>query len=143
MPDHPDAWTKTVTLSSGVKVFLRPELAADTEMLWEMFSTLSRESLTFLVHPFTRERIEGWTGTIDYEKALPILAIIHEHGKERIVGSATLGFHSQAALRHKAGLGVTVHEDYQNQGLGTVMVKHLLEIAAKKGLKKAYLRVDT
>ena len=38
---------------------------------------------------------------------------------------------------------MTVHDDYHNQGLGTVMVQHLLAIALKKGLKKVYLRVDT
>ena len=108
-----------------------------------MFSTLSKESLSFLVHPFPRERIEGWTSNIDYSKNLTILASIQENGKERIVGSASLNFNSQKSTKHKAALGITVHDDYQNQGLGTVMVEHLLGIAQKMGLKKIYLRVDT
>jgi N-acetylglutamate synthase-like GNAT family acetyltransferase len=50
----------------------------------------------------------------------------------------SLSFHSLEAIRHKAELGVTVHDDYQSQGLGTTMIKHLLEIAQQKGLKKVY-----
>jgi len=143
MSNYPSGWTKNIVLKNGVEVFLRPELSSDTEMLWEMFSTLSKESLEFLIHPFTRERIKSWTNDIDYNKHLPILALIQEDRKERIIGSASLSFHSKESVRHKAELGMTVHDDYQNQGLGTIMIMHLLEIAHEKRLKKIYLRVDT
>lgn len=143
MQNYPSEWTKKLTLKSGVEVFLRPEHSSDTEMLWDMFSTLSKESLQYLVHPFTKERIEEWTNNIDYDQNLPMLALIQEKDKKRIIGSASLSFHSLEAVRHKAELGLTVHDDYQNQGLGTCMIKHLLEIAHLKGLKKIYLRVDT
>lgn len=143
MIGYPDEWTRLVILKNGLEVFLRPELHSDTEMLWEMFSTLSKESLSNLVHPFTRERIEGWTSSIDYSKNLPILALTQNHEKKRIIGSASLSFHSQEAIRHKAELGITVHDSCQNQGLGTIMVQHLLKIAQMKGLRKVYLRVDT
>ena len=142
MAHYPNEFRKEVFLGEGQRVVLRPELSTDTEMLWEMFSTLTEESLDNLIHPFTKERIEGWTSNIDYGKNLPVLALIQENGKERIIGSSSLSFHSQESTRHKAELGITIHDDYQNQGLGTTMIKHLLEIAQKK-LKKIYLRVDT
>jgi hypothetical protein len=84
MPSYPSEWTKNVVLKSGVEVFLRPELSDDTEMLWEMFSTLSKKSLEYLIHPFTRERIEGWTSNVDYSKHLPILALIQEMVKNEL-----------------------------------------------------------
>ena len=143
MPSYPSGWTKNVVLKSGVEVFLRPELSDDTEMLWEMFSTLSKKSLEYLIHPFTRERIEGWTSNINYSKHLPIRALVQEDGKARIVGTASLSFHSEESTKHKAELGVTVHDNYQGQGLGTIIIKHLLEIAQEKRLKKIYLRVGT
>jgi len=139
--NYPKAWEKTLILRNGVKVFLRPELSGDTEMLWEMFSTLSKESADNLVPPFTRERIEGWTSNINYERILPILALIKEGKKERIIGSASLSFYPQEIYSHKADLGITVHDDYQNLGLGTDMLHHLLEVAKKKKLKKVHLRV--
>jgi putative acetyltransferase len=140
---HPKEWEKRIVLKSGRHVLLRPELSTDTEMLWEMFSTLSKASLDNLVEPFTRERVEGWTSNIDYDKALPILALVKEENRRRVIGSASLVFHLTEANRHKAELGITVHDDYQNLGLGTIMVNHLLDIARKKGLMKVYLLVKT
>jgi putative acetyltransferase len=140
---YPKEWEKKVILNNCQEVLLRPELFTDTEMLWEMFSTLSEASLNNLVLPFTRERIESWTGNIDYDKNLPILALVEEEEKQRIIGSASLSFNSAEALRHKAEFGITVHDNYQNIGLGTALVKHLLAIAQKKGLKKIFLLVDT
>ena len=140
---YPKKWEKEILLKNGKKVVLRPELPTDTEMLWEMFSTLSTASLDNLVEPFTRERIEGWTNNIDYDKNLPILALVEEKEKARIIGSASLSFYSTEANRHKTELGITIHDDYQNLGLGTIMTSHLLDIARKKGLKKVFLLVNT
>jgi len=134
-------YEKTIILRDGTTVLLRPELATDTEMLWEMFSTLSQESLRFLVLPFTRDRIENWTSNINYQKALPILAVVQQAQKKRIVASASLGFSDAHALKHKAEFGITVHDDFQNKGLGTALTKHLLHIARKKGLRKITLKV--
>jgi RimJ/RimL family protein N-acetyltransferase len=141
MANYPKEWEKRLTLRNGKQVFLRPELSTDTEMIWEMFSTLSEESLRNLVLPITRERVEGWTANIDYGKNLSILALVDEE-KKRIVGASSLSFYQAEALRHKAELGLTVHDDYQNLGLGTTMTLHLLEIARMKGLKKVFLSVN-
>ena len=143
MSGYPREWEKKVTLKNDQVIFLRRELSTDTEMLWEMFSTLSEATLSNLVLPFTRERIEKWTGNIDYDKNLPILALIKEGAKQRVIGVASLSFNPVEAFRHKAELGVTVHDDYQNMGLGTAMVNHLLYIARKRGLKKVFLLVNT
>lgn len=143
MSRYPDEYEKTITLLDGTKVFLRPELSMDTEMLWEMFSTLSRESLRFLGRGFTRERIQRWTSNINYDQALPILGLVKEKGKNRIVASATLNFYAEPVFKHKAGFGITVHDDYQNRGLGTALTEYMLEIAKIKGIRKVFLRVLT
>ena len=142
---YPKEYEKTIILRDGTKVFLRPLLPTDTDMLWNMFSTLSHESLSFLRGGFTRESIERWTANIDYHKNLPIVVVVEEKGKKMIVASATLSFSKNApAFEHKAGLGIRVHDKYQNKGLGTLLTKHMLDIAKKKRLWKVYLgvRVD-
>jgi len=143
MSQYPKEYEKKITLSDGTTVFFRPELSTDTEMLWEMFSTLSDESLRFLVLPFTRERVERWTNTINYDKNLTILALIEENGKTRIIASASLVFSEAEAFKHKAEFGITVHDRFQNKGLGTALTKYMLEIARKKGLRKVTLKVIT
>jgi ribosomal protein S18 acetylase RimI-like enzyme len=62
---------------------------------------------------------------------------------QRIVGSASLKFNSQEVFKHKAELGITVHDNYQNLGKGTALLNHLLTIARMKKLKKVWLMVNT
>jgi putative acetyltransferase len=141
--DYPSEWETVFTLKNGKKADFRPEQAADTEMLWKMFSTLSEKSVSNLAPPFTRERIERWTSNIDYDKVLTIVAVIEEKNEQRIVGSASLSFDEREISKHKAELGIAVHDDYQNVGIGTAMLKHLLDIARMKKLRKVWLLVDT
>jgi len=139
----PPEWTKEVTLRDGTMVLLRLEVASDIEMVWGMDSTLSRESLRFLPSGFTREMVEGWLKNIDYEAILPIVAVVDEPQGERIVGSATLTFSKHPVFRHRAEFGINVHDDYQNRGLGTLLTKHIIEIARVKGIRKIMLMVVT
>ena len=137
-------WEKNVQLIDGTQVFLRPEKPSDLEMLKDMFLSLSDETLRYLPTPFTEERIQGWITNLDYEKALPIVAVIKESSaRERIISVASLDFDLTEAFKHKAEFGITVHDDYQNRGLGTILTKHMIEIARQLGLKKVYLRVTT
>jgi putative acetyltransferase len=129
------------TAKNGKKVVFRPEHSTDTEMLWEMFSTLSKESESNLLPPFTRERVEGWTSNINYDEVLAIVAVT-EDGK-RIIGSTSLKFNPQDALKHKAELGITVHDDYQNMGIGTALLNHVINVAQMKKLRKVWLHVST
>jgi RimJ/RimL family protein N-acetyltransferase len=143
MANYPKEYEKTLTLGDGTTVLFRPELPTDTEMLWEMFSTLSQESLDFLVHPFPRERIEHWISNINYQEVLPIVAVIQQAQNPRIVATASLEFRDAPAEKHKTEFGITVHDTYQNKGIGTALTKHMLTIARKKRLRKITLKVLT
>ncbi len=140
---YPPEWKTAFTTKNGKAVSFRPERDSDTEMLWAMFSTLSESSILNLVPPFTRKRVESWTSNIDYNEALAIIAVVKEEKMKRIVGSASLKFNSQEVFRHKAELGLTVHDDYQNLGIGTALLNHMLFIAKMKNLKKVWLIVNT
>ena len=141
--EYPSEWEMVFTAKNGKRVKFRPEQSGDTEMLWEMFSTLSEKSASNLIPPFTRERVESWTSNINYDEVLAIVAVVEKKSGQRIIGSASLKFHPQEALKHKAELGITVHDDYQNMGIGTALLKHLIGIARMKKLKKIYLNVST
>jgi putative acetyltransferase len=141
--NYPCEWEAVFTLKSGERVDFRPEQSGDTEMLWKMFSTLSERSLSNLAPPFTRERIERWTSNIDYNKILTIVAVVEENGEQRIVGSASFSFNQREISRHTAELGIAVHDDFQNMGIGTALLKHLLGIARVKKLGKVWLLVNT
>lgn len=136
-------WVKPrlVKLRDGAAVTLRPEGPGDLEPTWSMFSSLSRASLRYLPIPFTRERVEGWFRDINYERALPIIAFVKTHEGERMIASATLAFNQAPHVRHVAQFGITVHDDYQNRGLGTILTQYMVEIARERGVKKVSLEV--
>ena len=137
-------WTKEIQLKDGTKALLRPELTTDLEMLWEMYSTLGEESRRFQPE-ISRELVERWIENLDYEKGLPIVAVVKEpSSRERIIAVATLGpFLRNETTRHLTEFGITVHDDYQDKGLGTQLTQHTIDIAREKGLKKVFLKVFT
>lgn len=134
--------SKRVQLNDGNLVKLRPETEEDLEAVWEMYSSLSPETLQFLPMPFTRERVEGWFNNIDYESNLPILGILdNPKGGHRVISSSTLSFFDQDCYRHKATFGITVHDDYQDLGLGTSQTNYMLIMSSSKSIKKIELDV--
>lgn len=135
--EYPAYWREQFTTKNGQKVLFRPVQSNDTEMLWRMFSTLSEKSLSNLVPPFTRERVGSWTSNIDYNKVLAIVAV----AQEIIVARASLKFNPQEIFKHKAELAIAVHDDYQNIGIGSALIEHLLKIARKRKLTKVWLDV--
>jgi len=50
-------------------------------------------------------------------------------GEELVIGSAALSVSPSPRMRHSATLGIMVHKDYQNMGVGTALMKTLLDIA--------------
>lgn len=128
---------KRVTLKDGTQVILRPSEARFLEPAWEMFSTLSDETLEFLPIPFPRERIEGWFSDINYEKNLPILGF----DGDKMITSASLSFNDMPLFSHRAEFGITVRDGYQDKGLGTQLTQYMIDIARSLGLKKVDLMV--
>jgi putative acetyltransferase len=52
-----------------------------------------------------------------------------QNGEEIIIGTAGLSVNANHRLRHSAGIGIMVHFDYQNNGVGTALMKALMDIA--------------
>ena len=136
---------KRVVLSDGSEVLLRLGESQDFEMVWRMLSTLSEESLRFLPNPFIREEVEEMMANVDYEKLLPVVAVVE--GKPsiqtRVVAIATLGFQVGVSRRHRAEFDIVVHDDLQGRGLGTILTQLMIEVARERGLKKVYLKTST
>jgi len=144
LSNYPKEHEKIVMLRDRTIVLLRPELPSDAGMLWEMVSSLSNESRRFLGGNLKRKKIDGWTRRINYDLVLPIVGVIEEQPKTRIVAIASLRFFKGfPAFQHKAEFGITVHDDFQRKGLGAELTKHMLEIAQKRGLKKVTVHVGT
>ena len=58
------------------------------------------------------------------------VAVLNEtNGEEKIIGSAGLTVNSNPRLRHSAGVGIMVHKDFQNKGVGTALMEAIIDIA--------------
>lgn len=135
---------KYAILKDDTEVLFRPSISQDFEMVWDMFSTLSEESLRFLPHPFIKEEIKHMMTNINHEELLPIVAVVEEpDSRRRIVAVATLGFQQGVARRHRAEFDIVVHDDYQGRGLGTMLTQHMIDLARERGLRKLYLKTST
>ena len=68
---------------------------------------------------------------IDYTKELVILATIKHDELEEVVGLGQYAIHPGT---HSAEVALVIKDDYQNQGIGTVLLTYLTQLALKQGL---------
>lgn len=119
------------TLADGTRVLLRPLLREDRTELQSLFSSAAPEDLQFMRSDVAkRDTVDAWIDNLDYRQVLPLMAVVNE----RFVGDATLHFRS-GPYRHVAEVRIYLLQEYRRRGLGTLMLKTLLDIARKSGLQ--------
>jgi L-amino acid N-acyltransferase YncA len=129
-PEQIKNFREIVTLRDSANVLLRLMTAEDEKGLIEMFAPVSEEDLCYLRDNVRDPAvIEGWCRKMDYSKVLPLLALI----KDRVVGQATLHFR-KGPRRHIGEVRIYLTKDFRQRGLGTKMLKTLIELARKQDL---------
>ena len=76
------------------------------------------------------ERLQEFV-VIDYSKEMVILAIKQEGPREIVLG---VGQYAIDEKTHTAEVALVVRDDYQNKGIGKVLLRYLTELAKKQGL---------
>jgi RimJ/RimL family protein N-acetyltransferase len=110
-------------------LLLRALTPEDKPRLLEFIATISEEDLRYFGHFANAAIIEEWCQDVNYQHALPLLAF----NKERIVGSACLTFFA-GPKRHIGQVHIILAKDYRRRGLGTKMLRALIELGRKRGL---------
>jgi len=124
---------KSVALQDASTVTVRPMVATDEQALLAFFLTLTVEDRYYLKdNVVARGVIAGWAQELDYDQVLPLLA----ESNGRIVGDATLHQHTGGARRHVAEVRITVDPDFRNRGLGTALLRELLDVAYRAGVEE-------
>jgi GNAT superfamily N-acetyltransferase len=125
-------YPKTVRLQTGTTVTLRPMLKEDADKLYAFFARVPREDRIFLRDDVSkREVIEAWTRELDYEKVLPLLAVVGDN----VVGDATLHRRKAGWTSHVGKVRLVIDKDYRGKGLGTALLEELISFAKKAGLE--------
>jgi acetyltransferase len=133
----PGKYETKVKLRDGRTVLLRPIKPEDEPMWQEMFQSFSEDSIRyrfFQVIKATPEMRKRYCN-IDYNKEIAIVAELNEEGKKRILGVFRLILEPDL----KTGeIAFIITDQWQNLGLGSAMMRHVIKICKDKKLKSIY-----
>ena len=132
-----ETYRHVVTLRDGARILLRPMVADDADGLIRMYAQMSPEDQRALRDDVTDPAVvRVWAEQLDYSRVLPLLAIT---GKE-VVGNVSLHRRS-GPYRHVGEVRIFLAKDFRGRGLGTEMLKALIDLARKEGLHQLYAEV--
>ena len=128
--EHITTYRHLITLKDGVRVLLRVLTHDDGERLAALFAPISAEDARYLRHNAQDPAVpRRWAEELDYHRVVPLVAVV----QDRIVGDATLHFGAGPA-RHIGELRIFLAKDFRRRGLGTHMLRGLIDLGRKSGL---------
>lgn len=75
------------------------------------------------------KRNEDYILNMDSNQHSFVAIIKAQSGEEIIIGSAGLAVNSNHRRRHSGSMGIMIHKDYQNMGVGTALMEAIIDIA--------------
>jgi len=128
-----------VKLKDGQIISIRTVCKTDTDLICDYFEHLSPESRHFFhPHAFDYENAADIAADADSPNSYRILAVTEEEEAERASGYA---WFSGIQERDFPGVGIGVIDEYQNKGLGTMLMSQLTAKARELNLKGLQLTV--
>jgi acetyltransferase len=125
------------TLPDGARLLVRPLCEDDKEGLVALFARASKQDLEYFRHDASDATVvESWVDNLNYRRVLPLVAVVD--GK--LVGDFTLHFRKRYH-RHLAWVRLFIDHDYRGRGIGTMMLRSLIDIARRVGLMFLYIEV--
>jgi GNAT superfamily N-acetyltransferase len=134
-PDYP-RWTET--LRDHSQVVIRPIRAEDAAAERTFIESLSPQARRYRflgeVHHPSSELIERLT-RLDYVHDLAFAAVVPDDARDKFVGISRYSTSSDGTACECA---VSVLDDWQNKGLGAILMKHLIDVARSRGIKRMW-----
>jgi RimJ/RimL family protein N-acetyltransferase len=124
-----------VALKNGKAIKLALYQPEHKEALIAMYASMSPEAVRWGLPPYDRARIERWTS--DLVNSITLLARLDE----RVVGHLQMFSIPFERRKGVAELFIYIHQDFQNVGLGTAMMRRAIEIAKERGFHRLGLTV--
>ncbi len=131
-PDYP-RWTET--LRDGTRVLIRPITRQDAAEEREFIESLSPRSRRFRFLGQIRQPSEALISRltdIDYRQDVAFAAVVPDGAKETFVGVSRYSTNGDG---DGCECAVTVLDQWQGKGLGTALMKHLIEVAKARGIQ--------
>ena len=136
--DRIATYRNLVTLRDGTRVILRALSANDRDRLQSMFANISEDDAEAMRDNVKDpSAIQKWVEELDYSRVIPLVAVVNDE----IVGDATLHL-GRGPYRHKAEVRIFLSKSYRQRGLGTAMLKALIDIAKRLELHLLTVEVN-
>lgn len=132
-PDYP-RWSETLRDRSHVVIrpITKHDKAAERTFIEELSPDARRMRFLGEVRHPSERLIEQFT-EIDYVHEVAFVAVTAEDSREKIVGVSR---YSTDQYGLNCECAVTVSDEWQQKGLGTLLMKHLIEVARAKGVRR-------
>ncbi len=131
-------YPKNVQLKDGREVVLRPLAQDDFGGLYSFFQAIPEEDRLYLAHDVSDpDLIRKWTEELDFERVIPLVAL----DQDRIVGDGTLHVAMRGWMQRVGQIRLVTAKSHRQTGLGTVIARDLVALAAERGLQKLQAHV--
>ncbi|MHC5184359.1 MAG: GNAT family N-acetyltransferase, partial [Planctomycetota bacterium] len=139
---YPQELERFLTLKNGTEIFFRPVKPTDESALSEMLYSLSTDSVKkrYFTHTktFPHKDVQKLTN-IDYDQNLAIVAVVPgPEGTEEIVAIAQYFLDPKTQV---AEVAFIVQDEWQDKGMGAVLLDYLTTTAKDHGVKTFYATV--
>lgn len=126
---------RTLELTDGTKVLVRPIVPEDEPLLHEAVAAMSERTVYFrFFSPLKRmsDALAHRLAVVDYNDRFALVATDRPRGSERIVGVAR---YDRVVNTDVAEVAVAVIDEFQRRGLGSALMTILGKVATEHGIK--------
>jgi RimJ/RimL family protein N-acetyltransferase len=127
-------------LKNGTAVTIRAIRPDDKNRIVAAFKNLESESVYTRFFSYKHELTDHELTTItevDFETTVALVVSIPAgDGEETVIGAGRYVQYDPPNILRSAEIAFTVEEDYQGQGIASMILRHLIHIAREKGLSQ-------
>src|SRR5690606_34210374 len=124
------------TLADGTAVTIRAIRKEDAELERNFIGRLSDEARRMRFHGQIKEPSDALIRQLtdlDFDQEMALIALVDENGRELEVGVSR---YAKGDQHNHGECAVTVADDWQRRGLGSLLMRRLIEVARARGMTR-------
>jgi acetyltransferase len=142
---YPGEYIQSIQLKDGTPAVIRPIRPDDASLLQSAFNRLSPQTIYFrFLKSFTELSDEQARhfANVDYKSRMAFVGTISEDGAESLIAVARYDLRVDIEPG-AAESAIVVRDDFQNRGMGTAIMLHLIKYARDHGVDEFVATIHT